>query len=184
MKVRPSSATAFTRQVPSRQKRNTVLSAVAAVMVVLLAAAAIFILSRQNIGDPVIRDGNSEDIREAVKILNDSYGEIITLVTAAFGAIAFLITLQKERGREVPGRAWTLLAVGIVLLLLALCLSFAGREEILVMMTRNAVDLNLPALALTRWLSYGCMVLSALFILSFAVEVMIGSSDTESQEAV
>ena len=168
---------------PSRQRRKAILSALIAAVVVVLAASAIFILSRQNMGDRMIREGNPEDIREAVKILIEAYGEIITLVTAAFGALAFLVTLQKEKGREIPSRAWPLLAASIVLLLLAMCLSFAGREEILVMMARNAIDLNLPALALTRWLCYGCMILSTVFILSFAVEVMIGSADHETQEA-
>jgi hypothetical protein len=119
----------------------------------------------------MIRPGQAEDTREAVKILLDSYSALITLITAAFGATAFLISLQKDKASAVSSRAWKLLFVGVVFLLLALSLSLVGREQIMVMMTRNAVDLNLPSLTLVRWLSYACLTLATIFVMSFAFEV-------------
>jgi len=164
----------------STQKRKVVLLAVVMSAIVLLVLSAILLLSRANTGDQIIRQNNAEDLRDAVKILMDSYSGLITLVTASFGAVAFLITLQQTQAVKPTSRGWSLFAIGIVLLTLALGLAFVGREELLISLTRNAVDITLPALSLTRWLCYLCITLAAVLILSFAAEVAIAPVQAES----
>jgi len=166
----------------STQKRKIVLLAALTATIVLLVLAAILLLSRANTGDQIIRQNNPEDLRDAVKILMDSYSGLITLVTASFGAVAFLITFQQMQAARPTSRGWSLFAIGIVLLTLALGLAFVGREELLISLTRNAVDITLPALSLTRWLCYLCIMLAAVLILSFAVEVAIAPVKAESSK--
>ena len=157
----------------SVRKRKIVLWATVTATVVLTAVAAMLLFSRADTGDQLIREGSVEDIREAAKILLDSYTSLITLVTAAFGAVAFLLTFQQTQGTIVTTRAWVILTVGVVLLTLALFLAFVGREELLIMVTRNAVDITLPVLSITRWLCYLCIVVAATMVSSFAVEVTV-----------
>jgi hypothetical protein len=163
---------AHTETIPVR-KRKIVLCSLVTATVVFTAVAAILLFSRANTGDRLIREGSAEDVREAVKILLDSYTSLITLVTAAFGAVAFLLTFQQTQGRTVTTRAWIILTTGVVLLTLALFLAFVGREELLIMMTHNAVDITFPLLSITRWLCYSCTVVAAIMVLSFAVEVAV-----------
>jgi len=170
---------AHTEAIPVR-KRKIVLWALVTATVVFTVVAAMLLFSRANTGDRLIREGSAEDVREAVKILLDSYTSLITLVTAAFGAVAFLLTFQQTQGRTVTTRAWIILTMGVVLLALALFLAFVGREELLIMMTHNAVDITLPVLSVTRWLCYFCTVVAAIMVSSFAVEVAVSPLERTS----
>ncbi len=166
----------------STNRRRTVLYAIVAATLVLLVLAAILLLTRATTGDQIIRQGNAEDIRDVVKMLMDSYSELVTLVTASFGAVAFLVTFQRNQAR-LTGRAWILFSISTVFLVLALLLAFVGREELLIMVTRNAVDVTLPALTFTRWLCYLCIMMAAILALFFAAEVTFAPFEAESSKS-
>ncbi len=157
----------------SVKKRRIALWAIVTSAVVMAILAATLLAIRADTGNQILREGNTDDLREAVKILMDSYSSLINLVTTAFGAVAFLITFQQTRRNALTTRAWIIFTVGVVLLSLALLVAFVGREELLMMMTHNAVDITLPILSITRWLCYLCMVVAAILVLAFAVEVAI-----------
>jgi len=144
---------------------------------VLLVLAAILLLTHQNAGNPLAQAGNTEDTREVAKILLDSYSTLITLATGSFAAVAFLVTLQQGHSGKLTNREWVMFSMGVVALVLALLLAFVGREELLLMVTRNAFDATLPVLTLIRWLSYFCMTAAAILISSFALDVALSPKE-------
>jgi hypothetical protein len=155
------------------ERRQIFFGALLTATIVLLVLAAILLLTHQNSGDPVTKAGNTEDTREVVKILLDSYSTLITVATGSFAALAFLITLQQGHSGKLTNRGWVMFSMGVVALVFALLLAFVGREELLLMVTRNAFDANLPVLTLIRWLSYFCMIAAAILISSFALDVAL-----------
>lgn len=121
-------------------------------------------------GLQLIRDGQVEDLREAVKLLLDSYNNVITLVTGAFGAAAFIVTLQQNQKGHMSQRAVYIFLTGIGFLAAALIPALVGREALLTMLVHNAVDINLPMLTVSRWVSYCCIVIAVVLIAVFAME--------------
>ena len=155
----------------SSGRRVAAWAVVIALLIVSLIIAAVLIAPGANAGVQVIREGNGEDVREAVKLLIDAYASLVALVSAAFGVIAFLVTFQQSRGGVLTARAWGILFAAVILLAGALILAFVGRETLLSMVTHNAVDITLPVLSIARWASYTCMVLAAALTVWFAMEV-------------
>ena len=144
-----------------------------ALTIVGLVVAMVLIAPGADSGTQVIREGehSAEDVRDAAKLLIDSYGSLVSLVSAAFGVVAFLVTFQQGRGGRLSVRAWGLLLAAVVLLSGALILAFSGRETLLAMVTHNAVDITLPVLAISRWTSYACVVMAGALTVWFAMEV-------------
>jgi hypothetical protein len=167
-----SSVPIETNPITKRKATLWVIVIVAALFMAGLATMLVVLpVVRAKTGDQITRSGNVEDTREAVKILLDSYTSLINLVTAAFGAVAFLLTFQRTQEGIVARRAWNIFVAGVVFLALALFLGFVGREELLMMVTRDAVDITLPVLSITRWLCYATTVGAAIMISFFAAEV-------------
>jgi hypothetical protein len=148
----------------------------------LIAVCWAMLSARPDTGDRIIRynvDGGvhvAEDVRAALQLLMDAYSSVITLVSASFGVVAFLITVQQNQKSKLTSRAWGVLIAGVIFLAAALILAFVGREILLTMLTSNAVEIALPALTIARWLSYGCIVVAAILIALFAVEAAISPS--------
>jgi hypothetical protein len=120
-----------------------------------------------------------EDVRAIINLILSSYDNAISLATAGFGAIAFLVTFQQKQRTNVTNRAWALLGAGLVFLASALVLSLLGREVILLMITRNAVDLSVPMLTYGRWFGYSSIVLAAILVSFFAIEVTVAEPAPE-----
>jgi len=161
----------------SKRARSSVFLVVG-ISISCVSLVALLLTFRETAGDP-IRLGTTEDLRESVKTLLDVYSELTTLITASFGVIAFLITLQKGKAGAVSARAWKLVSIGSTFLLLTLSVSIVGREQIMMMIVHNAVDLNLPSVTLLRWLLYVFLTLSTIFIVSFAFEVTFPHTDQQ-----
>src|SRR5262249_8546912 len=92
------------------------------------------ILSPIESGSKLLRDDTAhqaDDLRESVKMLLTAYGDLTNVVTAAFGAIAFLVTYQQKQRIVIGTRAWTTLSAGLIFLTGALVLTLLGRESLL-----------------------------------------------------
>lgn len=163
----------MSNEVDSARKREIVFWAAVLTIVVLTVLAAILVWNHSDTGDLVRSPNDAEGLRDSVKIMLDCFSELVTLITASFGGVAFLISLQKDRTEILSSRAWIALGVGVVLLALALLLAFTGREQLLLMSTHNAVNLSSPALGLIRWFCYLCIILSGILISSFMIEVAV-----------
>jgi hypothetical protein len=159
------------RELGFTRKRRLILGIVLVSVVILLLVAWIVSSSGVDAGLQIMREGNVEDVREAVKLLMDAYTSMISLASAAFGAVAFLITLQQSQRSRLTPRAWFMLMSGVILLAGALILALVGRELLLTMLAHNAVEINLTSLACARWAGYGCMVIAAVLIALFGAEV-------------
>jgi hypothetical protein len=118
-------------------------------------------------GDPV----DPEQVREIVATMLDTYGALTQLISASFGAVAFLVAFQQQNRVPIVLRTWALLALGLAFLGGALMLSLLGSEALLVMIERNAVDLGAPALRYGRWATYALLLVAAAFLGLFALDV-------------
>jgi len=75
--------------------------------------------------------------------------------------------------------AWGYLIAGIILLAGALILCFLGKEHLLVMTARNAIDFSLPALRFGRWAMYISLTSGSVLIGFFALEVAVFAKRTD-----
>lgn len=144
-------------------------------VLVLLGIGVFLLRIRYEVG-LIAADDAPDQVRALTQMVLDGYDAIISLVTAAFGALAFLVTYQQNQTTQVTTRAWALLSLGLVFLTGALMLALLGREYIVLMLTRNAVELGIPMLSYGRWATYGCVTLAAVFISFFAVEAAISNT--------
>jgi hypothetical protein len=143
----------------------TVLTAVSIAILVLV------IIPRDEFGDVLIRNPTprSAALLEATKLTLESYGDLIQLLSASFAVVPFVIGYQSQRRAHVPAAAWFRLSVGVLLLGTALLLALLGRERILTMVARDAVNLGADNLLYLRWASYTSFTLAAVLVSSFAV---------------
>jgi hypothetical protein len=155
------------------QKRKVLLATMAASGIAGVALLTLLFQSQTDAGDPVRAKDNIEDLREALKLLLDTQQNLTTLILGAFGATAFLVTLQTERRARVGGTSLALLFAGVVMLLAALILVLVGREILLSQVGRNAVDLSVRGLIVGRWIAYLCLVLAALLVGAYAIDVAL-----------
>ncbi|HYF33073.1 MAG TPA: hypothetical protein VD993_18240 [Chitinophagaceae bacterium] len=147
--------------------------------IVLLAIVALFSYSDIDFGDP-IRGDNVADLRADITLIMDNYDYLVTLVISSFGLVTFLIAFQQKMNVTVSPRAWGLLCAAIILLIGAIIFCLFSREFLLLMVTRNAVDLSVPALTLGRWLTYGCMIFAVIMMGFFSLEVLDRSTPKQS----
>ncbi len=166
----PPASSASTR---SRTTKRIALGTVGGAALVVVLLAAFFLAVPVDSGQQVMREGNEEDLRALVSVVLGSYGDLTALVTSAFGAVAFLVAFQHKDGQRLSDRAWGMLSAGIVCLTGALVLTLLGRELMLLMIARNAVELTLPALLVGRWATYICLIAAAVLVGFFAVEVAV-----------
>lgn len=80
----------------SAGKRSVVLGSGIVPTMVLITVATV-LLSHADAGDQIIRSGNVEDVREAVKVPPDFYSGLITLITASLAVVAFWVSLQRTQ---------------------------------------------------------------------------------------
>lgn len=116
-------------------------------------------------------------IRTELNALSSSFGDIITIISSAFAFIAFLVTYQSQRGMVLSRTAWGWLCGGIIVLLGGLILCLFGKELLINMSVVNSVDLDLPALSFSRIANYYCLIIAAVCIGFFAMEIATGSSN-------
>ena len=157
----------------ARTTKRIAVGTVAGASLVMLLLVIFFFAIPVDSGLQIMREGNEEDLRAMVSVVLSSYGELTALVTSAFGAVAFLVAFQHKQGRGLSDRAWGMLSAGLVCLTGALVLTLLGREVMLLMIARNAVELTLPALLVGRWATYICLVAAAVLVGFFAVEVAV-----------
>lgn len=170
----------------SGRKRTIVVLATAGLAIVGVIVAMIVFAAGPDAGIQIIREGNADDIREAVKLLIDAYTSLVALISAAFAVVAFLVTFQQNRGDLLTARAWGMLICAVVLLTGGLILAFIGREILLTMIAHNAVDITLPILSISRWAIYGLAAVAAALIAYFALEMAFSSrysADLKSMSA-
>src|SRR5258707_11376108 len=81
----------------SRRRRSIVLWASVATAGIAVITAALAFFKGADTGIQIAQEGNVGDAREVVKLVMESYTSLITLVSAAFGAVAFLVTFQQNQ---------------------------------------------------------------------------------------
>ena len=138
-----------------------------------LGVCAVLLLFRQDAGSAVVQRGNPSNMLDEMKMLLDAYTTLINLTTAFFAAVAFLVTAQQKHANGMPRRSVVTLGIGIVFLAAALVLACIGREDLLIMMARNAFDPSFPLLSIVRWMCYFCLTSAAILVASFAVDVAV-----------
>ena len=113
-----------------------------------------------------------EPLASALTIAQDFFSDFTALVTTAFGAVAFLVSVQ-QRNRIMPSTtAHVCLTLALAALTVALMLSLVGSEIVLTMIGNNAVDLSVAGLRIVRWSMYFSLMTAALFLGWFALELM------------
>jgi dolichyl-phosphate-mannose--protein O-mannosyl transferase len=113
------------------------------------------------------------EIREAATLLIESYRGLTDLATAAFGAVAFFVAYQQQRGVELSTWAWSLLGAALLLLFGALMFSLLGRELLVSMISANAVAIDAVALQVGRRAFYICFLVAAIAVGVFALDVAL-----------
>lgn len=154
----------------SKSHRLVVATAAAAAGICFVAVLLVISQSHGLVGFTV------EQEKDVLSLTLDSYSRLIDLVTAAFGAVAFLMTYQSKRGALTHPRAWACLAAGLVFLLGALIQGLIGRELLLRMIGENLVYLDMAGLRLGRALMYAQTVMGSGFIGWFALDVALSES--------
>lgn len=145
------------------------LSALLAAM--SFAILLLVIVPRDDAGELVIRGEPDRATRllAVTQLTLDTYNELLQLLAGSFGVVSFLVGFHREQHLDLPTRAWRRLSVGVLLLAVALLLTLLGREKILTMLARDAVDLGTASLLYLRWSSYTAFTLAAVLVSSFAV---------------
>jgi hypothetical protein len=138
------------------------------------------------VAGPLLYDQNGyggEPLALAVESAQNFYSAFTALVTTAFGALAFLVTLQqKRRGPRLSRGGAVCLAGALAMLVVALILSLLGSEILMKMLGNNAINLGLQALRLIRWSMYLSFVAAALFMTWFALDTLRPEPDPVAAE--
>jgi hypothetical protein len=136
-----------------------------------VAVLLLVILPVDDAGELVLR-GNPDQSRlliDLTRLTLESYKDVLQLLVASFGVVSFVIGYQTQHRLELPKAAWTRLSVGVLLLAIALLLTLLGREKILTMLARDAVDLGAGSLLYLRWACYTAFAIAAVLVSSFGV---------------
>jgi hypothetical protein len=138
---------------------------------VSVAILLLVIVPRDDAGELVVRGdpAKSTVLLGVTQLTLATYNELLQLLGASFGVVSFLINYHREQHLRLPPRVWARLSVGVLLLATALLLTLLGREKILTMLARDAVDLGTNSLLYLRWSSYTAFTLAAVLVSSFAV---------------
>lgn len=142
----------------------------------------IFLLPKLRVGDPM-RLTSITDIsqsREDFIRIFDYYTNYTKLILTAFGVVGFIVSYQQKKDLVLSLRAWALIGSGVILLTGALILSILGQELLLKMIEQNVIDLSLQSLNFARWASYGCLILAAMLIGFFCMEVTMVSKASQN----
>jgi hypothetical protein len=153
------------------QSRTILIWTLISTGIVLTLIIILFIYSDINYGDPIRETNNANDLRQDISLILGTYDYLVTLVISSFGLITFLVAFQQKSNILVSPRAWAFLCAAIILLIGAIVFCLFSREFLLLMVTRNAVDLSLKALTLGRWITYGCMVFAVIMMGFFTLEI-------------
>ena len=159
--------------------RRTVLTAGGVgLVVVLVAVAIIFATSDQWTGRLLFENASSNaGLRETIEMLVSAHDGFVTLVTLAIGAVAFVITYQREKNIRLERRAMLYLSFALVLLIGALLCALLANELLFTMVGRGTIDLTLPALAWARRILYVMILLASICVGLFALEVLTGRQE-------
>jgi formate/nitrite transporter FocA (FNT family) len=159
-----------------RRQRRIALWCLTAGVVVLSVISVFWILNPIQSGDKLQRndDHQTEDLRESVKLLLSSYTDLTGVITAAFGAVAFLVTYQQKERIAVHRAASTFLMMGLVFMTGALILTLLGRESLLTMISRDAIEMTAHPLLYGRWATYILLVGATVLIGVYAVQLASG----------
>lgn len=156
--------------------------AVIVLTLVILTGLLLFVQHRTDVmvtGSPLYESSSGlepkaggDPLAGALTIAQDFFSGFTALVTTAFGAVAFLVSVQ-QRNRITPSTtAHVCLTLALAALTVALMLSLLGSEIVLTMIGNNAVDLSVEGLRIVRWSMYFSLMLAALFLGWFALELM------------
>ena len=181
--MEPPLATVPTETPPTPRSRSGSMPIViiAASLTILVLLLVFFALPGTTFAPQIRKPGEIEQLRESVKILLESYMHLTSLITGAFGLFAFLITLQQKKNARLSGLANALMLTGTIFLAGSLVFCLLGREMLLLMVSRNAIDLGASALQFSRWTAYACLVAAASSASLFAMEVTLSVSDSAPQ---
>jgi len=147
-------------------------------IVVIFLIGFFFIFIPVDSGLIVYEDSSTSQVQEILKIFLGEYSNLSDLILASFGAVSFLVTYQYKVGAILSNTAWAYLSAGIILMAGALILCFLGKEQLLTMAARNAIDFNLSALKFGRWAMYMSLTSGAVLIGFFALQVAVLSKKT------
>jgi quinol-cytochrome oxidoreductase complex cytochrome b subunit len=137
-----------------------------------LAILLMVIVPREDSGDILIKKGETEQSELLLHVTDltlDTYKDLLQLLGASFAVVSFLVGYQSRHRLDLPRRAWVRFSAGVLLLGVAMLLTLLGREKILTMVARNAVDFGATSLLYLRWSSYTAFTVAAVLISSFAV---------------
>jgi len=130
------------------------------------------IVPREDSGDVLIKKGETEQSELLLHVTDltlDTYKDLLQLLGASFAVVSFLVGYQSRHRLDLPRAAWVRFSAGVLLLGVAMLLTLLGREKILTMVARNAVDFGATSLLYLRWSSYTAFTVAAVLISSFAV---------------
>jgi hypothetical protein len=139
---------------------------------VSVAILLVVIVPREDSGDVLINKDQTEQSELLLHVTDltlDTYKDLLQLLGASFAVVSFLVGYQSKHGLELPRGAWIRFSVGVLLLGMAMLLTLLGREKILTMVARNAVDFGSTSLLYLRWSSYTAFTVAAVLVSSFAV---------------
>jgi hypothetical protein len=137
-----------------------------------VAILLIVIVPREDSGDVLIKKSEpeqSELLLHVTELTLDTYKDLLQLLGASFAVVSFLVGYQSRHRLELSRGAWVRFSAGVLLLGLAMLLTLLGREKILTMVARNAVDYGATSLLYLRWSSYTAFTVAAVLVSSFAV---------------
>lgn len=163
--------TSVPRKMAARQKIVVISISVALALAVLLMTYARF--SGADTGDRIRDEGLIPGALDTVSVMLHAYETLIQLILTAFGAVAFFLVYQRERGLELKDDCWVYLAASLFSLGGALLFAVGCYETLLVMVGRNSVDVSVLALRFGRWIMYLLVLIAMVFLGLFAVEATL-----------
>lgn len=161
-------------RVSTRSTRHRIMRVsicVVALLTTLLIAYAY--LSQAGDGDRVRDVGATPGALETVSVMLSAYETLIQVITTAFGAVAFFLVYQRERGVTLRDDCWVYLYASLACLAGALLFGLGCYETLLVMLGRNAVDVSILALRFGRWIMYLALLGAVVFLGLFAIETTL-----------
>lgn len=170
---------------PSNKVQQQMLYILRYIIFVSIAMAVILLWPKLIVGDEIRTDDDQKlvQFREDFEITMNAFTNNIQLITAAFGVIAFLLTYRENRNKSASKLSSSLLMGSIIMLSGALLFCLFGREIMLKMIADNMAALNYWPLILCRWIAYSCMVIAAVLISFFTLE-LYSKPTAENIEAI
>lgn len=160
------------------RRRNILIGGLSSGALVLLLIAIIRPWQKPSSGWP-LWDGDPTDQHawEALKLLLEANAGLLQLAIAGIGALAFLLSYNRERGGVLPARAWGALTAALVALWGCLLFAILGREMLLNSLGWGVVNPEMRGALVARWGYYACLSVAGLLLAFFGYEVAFAPTE-------